>query len=132
VDGSWSSTVEDPWDIRGGFVWLSYCFCRLEISAQTIAPVNGAPRLFSRPLAAFVPRPHATRMFVVSEAEATAIRSAFDRGGEMLAVLELRRLFPGIPDNDQARDCARTIASWKPLLHGDRDVTTSRRGGRRH
>jgi hypothetical protein len=71
-------------------------------------------------------------MFVVSEAEATAIRSAFDRGGEMLAVLELRRLFPGIPDNDEARDCARTIAGWKPLLHRDHDVTTSRRGRRRH
>jgi hypothetical protein len=71
-------------------------------------------------------------MFVVSEAQATAIRSAFDRGGEMLAILELHRLFPGIPDNDQARDCARTIVGWKPLAHGDRDVTSSRRGGRRH
>jgi hypothetical protein len=57
-------------------------------------------------------------MFVVSETEATAIRCAFDRGGEILAVLELRRLFPGIRDNDQARDCARTIVSWNPPVRG--------------
>ena len=29
--------------------------------------------------------------------------------------VELRRLFPGITDNAQARDWARTIAGWKPL-----------------
>ena len=54
-------------------------------------------------------------MFVVSEAEATAIRTAFDHGGEFAAAVELRRLFPGITDNMQARECARTIAGWKPL-----------------
>jgi hypothetical protein len=54
-------------------------------------------------------------MFVVSEAEAAAIRTAFDRGGEFLAAVELRRLFPGITDNVQAREYARTIAGWKPL-----------------
>jgi hypothetical protein len=55
-------------------------------------------------------------MFVVSETEADAIRSAFQQGGEFSAAIELRRLFPGIPDNDEARDCARAIAGWKPLL----------------
>jgi hypothetical protein len=54
-------------------------------------------------------------MFVVSEAEAAAIRAAFERGGECLAAVELRRLFPGVTDNVQARECARTIAAWKPL-----------------
>ena len=54
-------------------------------------------------------------MFVVSEAEAAAIRSAFDRGGELSAAVELRRLFPGITDNVQARECARIIAGWKPI-----------------
>jgi hypothetical protein len=34
---------------------------------------------------------HAHRMFVVTEAEATAIRAAFDRGGELSAAVELRR-----------------------------------------
>ena len=31
------------------------------------------------------------------------------------AAVELRRLFPGITDNAQARECARTIAGWQPL-----------------
>ncbi len=54
-------------------------------------------------------------MFCVSEAEAAMIRAAFDQGGELSAAVELRRLFPGITDNGEARRCARTIASWKPL-----------------
>jgi hypothetical protein len=54
-------------------------------------------------------------MFVVTEADAAAIRAAFDRGGELSAAVELRRLFPGITSTTQARECARTIAGWKPL-----------------
>jgi hypothetical protein len=54
-------------------------------------------------------------MFVVSEAEAAAIRAVFEREGEFAAAGELRRLFPGVTDNVQARKCARTIAGWKPL-----------------
>ena len=49
------------------------------------------------------------------EVEAVAIRAAYDRGGEFTAAIELRRLFPGLGDNAQARECARTIAGWKPL-----------------
>jgi hypothetical protein len=60
-------------------------------------------------------QPMLRRMFVVSEEAATAIRAAFDRGGELAAAVELRRLFPGITDNAEARACARTIAGWKPL-----------------
>jgi hypothetical protein len=55
-------------------------------------------------------------MFVVSETEADAIRSAFQQGGEFSAAIEFRRLFPGISDNDEARECARAIAGWKPPL----------------
>jgi hypothetical protein len=62
-------------------------------------------------------------MFVVTEAEAAAIRSAFDRGGELSAAVELRRLFPGVMDNAAARECARTIAAWKPLPDRVRRVT---------
>ena len=51
----------------------------------------------------------------MSEAEAAAIRSAFNRGGELSAAVELRRLFPGVTDNAEARVCARAIAGWKPL-----------------
>jgi hypothetical protein len=65
-------------------------------------------------------------MFVVSEAEAAAIRAAFDRGGELSAAVELRRLFPGVTDNTQARACARTIAGWKPLPVRPRPLPTPR------
>jgi hypothetical protein len=54
-------------------------------------------------------------MFSVTEAEAAAIRAAFDRGGEFAAAIELRRLFPGVTDNAEARECARSIAAWRPL-----------------
>jgi len=54
-------------------------------------------------------------MFVVTEADAAAICAVYQQRGELSAVLELRRLFPGITDNAQARECARTIAGWKPL-----------------
>jgi hypothetical protein len=60
-------------------------------------------------------RPHAAGMFVISEAEAAAIRNAFDRCGQLSAAVEVRRLFPGITDNVQARECARIIAGWKPI-----------------
>jgi hypothetical protein len=55
-------------------------------------------------------------MFAISEADAAAIRAAFDRGGELSAAVELRRLFPGVTDMVEARECARTIAGWEPLI----------------
>jgi hypothetical protein len=61
-------------------------------------------------------------MFVVSEAEAAAIRAAFEQRGELAAAVELRRLFPGVTDNVQARECARTIAGWEPLSVMPRSV----------
>ena len=61
------------------------------------------------------PHHHPAGMFVVTEAEATAIPTAFDQGGEFAAAVELRRLFPAVTDNAQARECARTIAAWEPL-----------------
>jgi hypothetical protein len=54
-------------------------------------------------------------MFVVTEAAAAAIRAIFEQEGELSAAIELRRLFPGITNNGKARECARTIAGWKPL-----------------
>ena len=54
-------------------------------------------------------------MFVVDEATAAAIRAALQQGGELSAVVELRRHFPLITDNAEARRCVRTIANWKPL-----------------
>ena len=53
-------------------------------------------------------------MFTVSEAEAAAIRAAYERGGELAAAVELRRYFAGIDSTAQARKYARIIARWEP------------------
>jgi hypothetical protein len=55
-------------------------------------------------------------MFVVSEAEAEAIRTLFEKEGELSAAIEVRRLFPGITDNAKAREHARIIAGWRPMV----------------
>ena len=54
-------------------------------------------------------------MFVITEADEAAIRAVCQERGEFAAAIELRRRFPGITDNAQARECVRTIAGWKPL-----------------
>jgi hypothetical protein len=54
-------------------------------------------------------------MFIVDEPTAAAIRKAYEESGELSAVVELRRHFPGIADNENARRCVRTIAGWQPL-----------------
>jgi hypothetical protein len=59
--------------------------------------------------------PHPLTMFVVTEAQAAAIRATYEQRGEFSAAVELRQLFPGIVDNAQARLCVRTIAGWRPL-----------------
>lgn len=51
---------------------------------------------------------------MVTEEDATAIRAAYEQDGELSAAIELRRRFPGITDNEHARTCARSIASWTP------------------
>jgi hypothetical protein len=66
-------------------------------------------------------------MFVVTEADAAAIRAAFNQEGELSAAIELRRRFPGITDDAKARECARSIAGWTPLPVRARPVTRLRR-----
>jgi hypothetical protein len=56
-----------------------------------------------------------TGMYVVTEADAAAIREAYERDGELSAAIELRRRFPGVTDNTKARQQARAIAGWQPL-----------------
>jgi len=68
-------------------------------------------------------RDHASSMFIVTEADADAIRAAFHEQGELSAAIEVRRRFPGITDNVEARRCARTIAGWKPLPASPSPVT---------
>lgn len=53
-------------------------------------------------------------MFVVDEPIAEAIRLAWEDGGELSAVVELRRHYPLITDTAQARLCVRTIVGWTP------------------
>ena len=48
-------------------------------------------------------------MFVVDEETAAAIRRAWEEGGELAGIVELRRYFLLITDNAQARLCVRTI-----------------------
>jgi hypothetical protein len=52
-------------------------------------------------------------MFVVDEETAEAIRRAWEQGGELAGVVELRRHFPLITDNAHARQCVRAIVGWR-------------------
>ena len=67
-------------------------------------------------------------MFSVTETEAAAIRRVFEEEGELSAMIELRRHFPGITDNVKARECARTIAGWRPMPVAPAPVTRLRPG----
>jgi hypothetical protein len=58
---------------------------------------------------------HALAMFVINETDAAAICTTYEQRAEFSAAVELRQLFPGISDNAQARECVRTIVSWRPL-----------------
>ena len=51
-------------------------------------------------------------MFTVDEPTAEAISRAVDDGGELAGVVELRRQFPLLRDNANARRCVRVIAGW--------------------
>lgn len=66
---------------------------------------------------------HALRMFLLTEADADAIRTLFHQEGELSAAIELRRRFPGITDNAKARACVRTIAGWTPHPAAPASVT---------
>ena len=61
-------------------------------------------------------------MFSVTEADAITIRDTFHQRGEHSAVIELRRLFPGVTDNRQAWECGRMIAGWGRLSRRSRQM----------
>jgi hypothetical protein len=67
-------------------------------------------------------------MFAIGEVTAAAIRTVFVQEGELPAVLELRRRFPIIADNEHARACVRTIAGWTPLPTAPQPVKRRRPG----
>jgi hypothetical protein len=56
-------------------------------------------------------------MLLVDKETSEAIREAYVKGGEELAVVELRRFFQ-IQDDNAARDCAIAIASWRAFSPG--------------
>jgi len=64
------------------------------------------------PLAFAARAPELLGVFVVDEETAAAIRRAWEEGGEPAGVVELRRHFPLIADNAQARRCVRAIVGW--------------------
>jgi hypothetical protein len=59
-------------------------------------------------------------MFSISDKDIAAIQAAFARGGELSATIEVRRIFPGIPDNAEARRIALIIAGWEPVSPRER------------
>ena len=90
--------------------------CQAASGATKEGPAGGIERDGSRQhVAGHTVRAHALGMFVVTDADAAAIRAVFRESGEFAAAVELRRRFPGITDNAQAQECARTIAGWRPL-----------------
>ena len=54
-------------------------------------------------------------MFSISDKDIAAIVAASERGGQFAATVEVRRLFPGIPDNAEARRIALIIAGWEAI-----------------
>ncbi len=52
---------------------------------------------------------------MVSEVQAARIRAEYRQGGSVAAAAELRRMFPGLADNEETKRSARLIAGWKPL-----------------
>ena len=70
----------------------------------------------------------ATCPYLVTEADAAAIREAYEREGELSAAIELRRRFPGIQDNTKAREQARAIACWKSPPPRPAPIRRARKG----
>ena len=55
-------------------------------------------------------------MFVVDPAATDAIHQAFNEDGELAAIVELRRHFPLLTDNEHAQTCVHAIAGWRPVV----------------
>ena len=55
----------------------------------------------------------ASHMFSIDDASIRAVHTAYERGGELLAVVELRERFPGVTSNAAAADCVRRILAMQ-------------------
>ena len=93
---------------------LWHCGVRRKEESAALIMVSPA-RIPSRRLPPAKRHATFTGMYVVTEADAAAIREAYETGGELSAAVELRRRFPGITDNALARQQATAIAGWTPL-----------------
>jgi len=63
-------------------------------------------------------------MFMVSDAEIAAVMAALRNGGEFAATQEARRMWPAL-GVEQARECVRTITTWKPRAEPQEKCTPS-------
>ena len=54
-------------------------------------------------------------MFAVDPVTADAIRQAFNKDGELAAVVEFRRHYPLLANNENARSFVHAIASWQAI-----------------
>ena len=52
-------------------------------------------------------------MFTVNEDDVAAIRQAYERGGEWVAVAEFRRRFPGVARNAEVLELVRSMVAWR-------------------
>lgn len=102
----------------------AFCVCSSSDAPPNLRPLRPEhrdlasgrpPDLSSGRLLAPAAIPTSRSMFVVTEADAAAIREIFEQEGELSAGIEVRRRFPGITDNARAREQARTIAGWRPV-----------------
>jgi hypothetical protein len=60
-------------------------------------------------------RLHPAEMFIVTEEAAAAVRAAYEQGGELAAAVELRRLFPGLANNEDTRICSFCQRAWTTM-----------------
>jgi hypothetical protein len=63
-------------------------------------------------------------MFVISEADVSTIRAAFDWGGEFSAAVGLRRLFPGTTGYQGCRGTREAANNLADALPVPRDAAT--------
>jgi hypothetical protein len=92
-----------------------YSATLLHLKSRSRITRNRMPGRLGASVASRAADHHIHGMFLVTEADADAIRAIFNQEGELSAVIELSRRFPGITDNAKARLHVRTIVGWKPL-----------------
>jgi hypothetical protein len=102
-----------PWCRRVRILCIPFAVMGASFASALSVARNGTsgpcvPDTVSACLLATAAIPRCLCMFVVTEADAAAIRDVFEREGELSAVIEVRRRFPGITDNAKAREHART------------------------